>query len=201
MWYSFISPTGFQIRKYQVSDGSQQVLLDLKEYLTRAHLTPDMRDVVYDIGRPLNIWIRPLGEGRPRQLTFDQQGASFPLLSPDGQWIAYELTRETGTTISVMDRNGGQQQTILDEPGLHYPYSFSSDGRRISYTACPGGVWNVYWIDRETRQTKQVTNYTAFGSVVRSPAWRPGAEQMAFEFTEVKGNVYAIDLPAGSRSR
>jgi hypothetical protein len=35
--------------------------------------------------------------------------------------------------------------------------------------------------------------------VVRSPAWRPGTEQMAFEYTEIKGNVYAIDLPAGNR--
>jgi Tol biopolymer transport system component len=60
-------------------------------------------------------------------------------------------------------------------------------------------VWNVYWIDRTTGETKQVTNYTAFGSVVRSPAWRPGTEQMAFEYTEVKGNVYSIDLPAGNR--
>ena len=42
-------------------------------------------------------------------------------------------------------------------------------------------------------------NYTAYGSVVRSPAWRPGTEQMAFEYTEVKGNVYAIDLPGINR--
>ena len=30
-------------------------------------------------------------------------------------------------------------------------------------------------------------NYTAYGSVVRSPAWRPGTEQMAFEYTEIQG--------------
>jgi len=50
-----------------------------------------------------------------------------------------------------------------------------------------------------TRETKKVTNRKAFGSVVRSPAGRPGTEQMAFEYTEVKGNVYAIDLPGGGR--
>ena len=98
-----------------------------------------------------------------------------------------------------MDRKGGQQRTILTGTGAHYAYSFASDNRRIAYAACPDGVWNVYWIDRISGQTKQVTDYTAYGSVVRSPAWRPGTEQMAFEFTEVKGNVYAIDLPGISR--
>jgi eukaryotic-like serine/threonine-protein kinase len=196
IWYTFATAGQFQIRKFQPADGSQQVLLESKEYHTRAHLTPDLREVVYDSGRPLNIWILSLQGGSARQLTFDREGASFPALSPDGQWIAYELSRADGTTISIMDRTGGHQQTILDTPGgVHYPYSFASDNRRIAYTACPDGVWNVYWIDRITRETKQVTNYTAYGSVVRSPAWRPGTEQMAFEYTEVKGNVYTIELP------
>jgi serine/threonine protein kinase len=199
VWYSFVTTEGFQIRKFQPADGSQQVLLDSKEYHTRAHLTPDLREMVYDSGRPLNIWILPLQGGAPRQLTFDREGAGFPFLSPDGQWIEYQLFRGEGTTISIMDLNGGHQQTILAGPGVHYAYSFASDNRRIAYTACPDGVWNVYWIDRITGETKQVTNYTAFGSVVRSPTWRPGTEQMAFEYTEVKGNVYAIDLPAGNR--
>jgi eukaryotic-like serine/threonine-protein kinase len=199
IWYSFMTPGGFQIRRFRPADGSQQVLLDSKEVHTRAHLTPDMREMVYDSGRPLNIWIRPLQGGSPRQLTFDREGAGFPVLSADGQWIAYQLFRGEQTAISLMDRNGGRQQTVLGDPGVHYPFSFSSDNRRIAYAACPKGVWNIYWVDRITAETKQVTNYTAYGSVVRSPAWRPGAEQMAFEYTEVKGNVYAIDLPGLNR--
>jgi serine/threonine protein kinase/sugar lactone lactonase YvrE len=199
IWYTFATAGQFTIRKFQPADGSQQVLMEFKEYHTRAHLTPDLREMVYDSGRPLNIWILPLQGGSARQVTFDREGAGFPVLSGDGQWIAYELYRGEGTTISIMDRSGQHQQTILASPGLHYAYSFASDNRRIAYTACPDGVWNVYWIDRITGETKQVTNYTAYGSVVRSPAWRPGTEQMAFEYTEVKGNVYAIDLPGINR--
>jgi len=198
IWYTFANTGGAQIRKFQPADGSQQVLLDSKEYYNRAHLTPDLRAMVYDSGRPLNIWILPLPGGPPRKLTFDREGAGFPFLSPDGQWIGFQLYRGEGTTISIMDRNGEHQQTILASPGVHFPFSFASDNRRIAYTACPDGVWNVYWIDRVTADIKQVTNYTAYGSVVRSPAWRPGTEQMAFEYTEVKGNVYAIDLPGTS---
>jgi len=199
IWYTFVSPNGFQIRKFQPADGSQQVLFDSKEAHTRAHLTPDLRQMVYDAGRPLNIWVRPLPDGSPRQLTSDREGAGFPFLSPDGQWIAYQTYRGEGTAISVMDRNGEHQQIIQDSAGVHFAFSFASDNRRIAYTACPEGVWNVYWVDRITRETKQVTNYTAFGSVVRSPTWRPGSEQMAFEYTEIRGNVYVIDLPESNR--
>jgi Tol biopolymer transport system component len=54
-------------------------------------------------------------------------------------------------------------------------------------------------VDRITGETKQVTNYTALCSVVRSPTWRPNTEQMAFEHTEVKGNVYSIDVAGTNR--
>ena len=120
-------------------------------------------------------------------------GAGFPEVSWDGEWIVYEQWLGESTQIALMDRNGGNQQILLSEPGPHFPHSFAPDNRRIAYTVCKDGVWNVSWIDRVTREVKQVTHFTAFGSVVRSPAWRPGTEQLAFEFTEVKGNVYALD--------
>ena len=199
IWFPFTTAGNFQIREFVPSDGSTQVLFEAKRYYARAHLTPDMRDFIYDDGRPLNIWTMPRQGGAARQLTFDREGASFPNLSPDGEWITYEKTRGDSTTIDVMDRNGGHQEMLLDQPGPHYPYSFSWDDRRIAYTACPEGVWNVYSIDRVTKEIRQITHYTAFGSVVRSPAWRPGTEQMAFELTEIKGNVYSLDLRAASR--
>ncbi len=199
IWYTFATAGNFQMREFVPSDGSTQVLLEAKRYYTRPHLTPDMRDLIYDDGRPLNIWTMPLHGGAARQLTFDREGASFPNLSPDGEWIVYEETRGASTTIEIMDRNGGRQQTLLDQPGPHYPYSFASDNRRVAYTACPEGVWNVYSIDRVTKETKQITHYTAFGSVVRAPAWRPGTEQMAFELTEIKGNVYSLDMRGSAK--
>ena len=195
IWFSFFSPAGFQVRRFNVKDGSQQILLDGKEYFTRVHVTPDQREIVYDSGRPYNIWIRPLAGGAARQLTFDREGAAFPILSRDGQWIAYELYRGEAAELAVMERGGANQQVIAGGPEVHYAFSFASDNRRIAYTSCPGGVWNVYWVDRISRKIEQVTHYTAFGSVVRSPAWRPGTEQMAFEFTEVKGNVHSMALP------
>jgi hypothetical protein len=49
------------------------------------------------------------------------------------------------------------------------------------------GVWNIYWIDRLTRERKQVTHRTAFGEFVRNLAWRPASDQIIYEHWLVKG--------------
>lgn len=94
-----------------------------------------------------------------------------------------------------MDRNGGHQEILTDDPGLHWGNSWSLDNRRIAYASYRDGVWNLYWIDRVTRERKQITHYTAYGAFVRNPAWRPGTEEVVYEYSHVKGNVYLIRLP------
>jgi Tol biopolymer transport system component/tRNA A-37 threonylcarbamoyl transferase component Bud32 len=187
-----------EILRVDAVDGSRQVLADTRG-MRRPHITPDGRKIVWDAGRPSNIWSRSLQGGQPRQLTFDREGASFPGLSWDGQWIMYEVQRGDSTQIAVMDHNGGQQRILTTEPGLHFPHSFASDNRRIAYASFEGGVWNICWIDRITGERKQLTHNTAFGSFMRSPAWRPRSEQIAYEYAEVKGNIDLLKLLAAGR--
>ena len=65
-----------------------------------------------------------------------------------------------------MDRDGGQQRVLTSGPGKRFPHSFASDNRRIAFAGYEKGVWNLYWIDRISGETKKVTNYTAYGSFV-----------------------------------
>ena len=58
-----------------------------------------------------------------------------------------------------------------------------------------GKATGVSYIDRVTRERKQITRYTAFGAFVRNPAWRPGTEQVVYEYSQVKGNGYLMNLP------
>ncbi len=177
-----------------LADGSHKPVFESAENVTRTHLTPDGKDLVYDYGSPRNIWKRPAAGGLPKQLTFGRQRNWFPEISWDGKWIAYEVTDGDETQIAVMDRDGGQQRVLTSGPGKRFPHSFASDNKRIAYAGYEKGVWNLYWIDRISGETKKVTNYTAYGSFVRSPAWRPNTEQMAYEFSEVKGNIERLQL-------
>jgi len=159
------------------------------------HVTTDERDLVYVRPEPPNVWKLPLKGGAPKQLTFDREGASFPAPSGDGQWIAYEVKRGETVQIGVMDRNGGHQEILTDDAALNWSNSWASDNRRIAYASYRDGVWNLYSIDRVTRERKQITQYTAYGAFVRNPAWRPGTEEVVYEYSQVKGNVYLMNLP------
>src|SRR6185369_3665548 len=159
------------------------------------HITPDERELIFVRPAPPNLWKLSLPGGGLKQLTFDREGANFPAPSWDGQWIAYEVDRGENTQIGVMDHNGGHQEILTDDPALNWSNSWASDNRRIAFASYRDGVWNLYTIDRLTRQRKQITRYTAYGAFVRNPAWRPGTEEVAYEYSQVKGNVYSMNLP------
>ncbi len=105
------------------------------------------------------------------------------------------MRRGDASQIGITDCNGGHQEILTDGPGLNFPGSFSADGRRLSYASFREGVWNLWWIDRITRERRQVTHFTTYGPFVRYPAWRPGSEEIVYEYSQVKGNVYLLDLP------
>jgi len=191
---NLFSPIGQRVVRFGLSDGLRRTLWETDITGARIHITPDEQDLIYDTGRPRNIWKLKVNGAQAKQLTFDRERAWFPEISWDGQWIVYQVGRGDSSQIAVMDRNGGQQQILTPEPGKRFSHSFAGDNRRIAYAGYEKGVWNLYWIDRVTMERRQLTHHTAFGSFVRSPAWRPGTEQMAYEFSEVKGNIELLPL-------
>jgi Tol biopolymer transport system component/DNA-binding winged helix-turn-helix (wHTH) protein len=188
--------TGCQVRRINPEDRSVKVIQELPQRaIDMPHVTTDEQDLIFVRPSPPNVWKLHLKDGSPKQLTFDREGASFPAPSWDGQWIAYEVKRGENTQIGVMDRDGGHQELLTDDPALNWSNSWASDNRRIAYASYRDGVWNLYWIDRVTRERRQITSYTAYGAFVRNPAWRPGTEQVVYEYSHVKGNIYLVNLP------
>jgi Tol biopolymer transport system component/DNA-binding winged helix-turn-helix (wHTH) protein len=183
-----------QLRRLDPRDGSQRVLLQSREGVGQPHVTADERDVIYAAGNPPNLWKRALAGGPPRQITFDREGSSFPSLSPDGNWIAYEFQKGNTTQIKIIDRDGGNQQLLTDDAAINWANSWSSDNRRIAYAAYHDAAWNIWWIDRVTRERKQITHHTAFGSFTRNPAWKPGSEQIVYEHWLIQGNLFLANL-------
>lgn len=94
-----------------------------------------------------NIWLLDWQTGAARQLT-DQDYASEPTFSPNGQWIAFRsdaswhgylniwAIRADGTELHRLTLGHG-------ELGAGSP-AFSADGRWVAFTAeAPGGGWEV----------------------------------------------------------
>lgn len=195
--YTYSDGKRIEFRRYDPVRKTNQVLYSWPsaQGLYLPSLMPDEREVVSSCSKPRNICLSPAQGGSPRQITFDREPAEFPFVSQDGQWIVYNARRGDTTQIGITDRNGGHQEVLTDDPWSNLATSFSADNRRIAYFSNRDGVWNIWWIDRFTRERKQLTHYTAYGSSVRTPSWRPGTEEIVYEYSQVKGNVYLLNLP------
>jgi Tol biopolymer transport system component/DNA-binding winged helix-turn-helix (wHTH) protein len=195
--YNYFDGNRIEFRRYDPVRKTNQVLYSwpLAQGLFLPSLMPDEREVVSSCSKPRNICLSPAEGGSPRQITFDREPAEFPFVSQDGQWIVYNARRGDTTQIGITDRNGSHQEILTNDSWSNLATSFSADNRRIACFSNRDGVWNIWWIDRFTRERKQLTHYTAYGSSVRAPSWRPGTEEIAYEYSQVKGNVYLLSLP------
>jgi hypothetical protein len=103
----------------------------------RVVLSPDgtravVKDAPYNV--PGDLWMVDLASGGRTRFTFNTDVYSPGVWSPDGARIAYSAGR-LGDTIYEKAVSGlGDQQVLLEEPGLrHYPTSWSPDSRFLLY--------------------------------------------------------------------
>src|ERR1043166_1181704 len=179
-----------------LSGGRDTLLLDINQDIDYARLSPDARTLAFNSreGGPVNTWVVALEGGEPRQLTFDKEMAGFPCWSPDGRWLAVEVKRGEETQIALLPSGGGEPVQLTSEHGDSWPHSFSPDGDKVAFAGRRGGVWNIYWVSRSTRQQKQLTDYSKLNAFVRYPAWSPLGTQIVYEYNEVTGNIWTAEL-------
>src|SRR5207237_10865611 len=130
----------------------------------------------------------------PRQLTFSEADRmGFPCWSPDGQFLAFLASRSEEGYLMVMPASGGPA-TQLTFDGESFVYSWSPDGDKLAFAGERGGVWNIYWISRGTKEQKQLTKYTKLNAFVRYPDWSPLGNQIVSEYAETTGNIWLMEL-------
>ncbi|MEM6793004.1 MAG: protein kinase [Acidobacteriota bacterium] len=144
-------------------------------------------------GQGLDVWIHDLGQASPWRLTFHEESAAFPAWSQDGQRLAYQVRQGEGTShLWVAPLDGGEPVVVVTEPGHSWPYSFSPDGRRVLYAAQRGGVWNLWWVDLETRDRRQLTDNRAITGYLRYPVWSPDGAMVVYEKAETISDLFLV---------
>lgn len=176
--------------------GVERPMLALTPDMDFARLSPDGKQLAYNSGKSgtINVWKIALDNGQPRQLTFDQELMGWPSWSPDGKQLAFEMKRGDDTHIAIMPSDGGEVTQLTFDRGQSWPHSWSPDGAQIAFAGFRNGVWNVYSVSVEGRTQKQLTNFNKLNAYVRYPAWSPLGNQIIFEYAEMTGNIWMMEL-------
>jgi Tol biopolymer transport system component len=174
----------------------EEPLLDLGEGVEYAALSPDGNDVAFNLNQngAVNVWVASVKTGQRKQLTFDNQLMGFPSWSPDGKFLTFEMQRGDNAYIMVMPSTGGQPTQLTFDQTKDFPAGWSPDGDKIVFASRRNDIWNIYWISRTTKEQKQLTNYSKLNAFARYPAWSPLGNQIVYEYAEITGNIWMVEL-------
>jgi Tol biopolymer transport system component len=145
--------------------------------------------------------VRPLERAEARPLGSGEELATYPVWSPDGQWIASEIRDDRGSSIAVQPSRGGPLRRLTSQPGQAWLHSWAPDNDRVLFAGQRRGIWNVWWVSASTGHEVQVTRYTRPNTFVRYPSWSPQGDRIVFERGELRGNIWIADVPTEMSTR
>jgi Tol biopolymer transport system component/imidazolonepropionase-like amidohydrolase len=88
-------------------------------------------------------------------------------VSPDGKWIVFDLLGD----IYRMPSTGGDATLLTGGPAYDVQPRFSPDGRKIAFTSDRDGIDNLWIMDPDGKNLKQITKEKE--RQVNNPAWTP----------------------------
>jgi Tol biopolymer transport system component/predicted Ser/Thr protein kinase len=141
------------------------------------------------------------------RLTFTQR-STHPVWTPDAKHIAFEFQSPGGYSIRWARADGaGEAQPLLESKGELRPYSFSPDGKRLSYTeqAVDTG-WDLWTLPVDVSDPEHpkpgrpgIFLRTQFDEL--EPAFSPDGRWITYTSNESGGiEVYVRPFPGGTAS-
>ncbi|HEY7922844.1 MAG TPA: amidohydrolase, partial [Vicinamibacteria bacterium] len=94
-------------------------------------------------------------------------------VSPDGRTLVFDLLGDLYT----LPIEGGEASALTHSIAWEMQARFSPDGKRIAYLSDAAGGDNVWVMDRDGKNTQQVTKEDF--RLVNNPVWQPGGEYIA----------------------
>jgi Tol biopolymer transport system component len=129
-----------------------------------------------------DIWVMDANGANPRNLTAHLpagEGRFDPAWSPDGQWIAFAVTRSNGNIQGIWiiraDGTGAREVTSGMNSHANFP-SWSPDGWQIAYTRFFYPYSDIVIVDVQTGAERRI----ARDRHQRSPSWSPDGRHIAF---------------------
>jgi Tol biopolymer transport system component len=124
----------------------------------------------------------------PKEILSSVTGAARPALSPDGKRLAFNST-EQEEHLFVVGSDGAGLREITNGPDRNRGPRWSPDGKRLAYFSKRTGDWEIWTVDVEGGDAKQITNLA--GQNVAWPVWSADGRRLAFSIFGV--STFLVD--------
>lgn len=162
------------------------------------------RTLVFDgqktVKDPRRIWIVPrqTDGGKPRQLHAEPGSESYPVVSPDGKWIAYRWMpaedRPAESRLKVVPVAGGKSRTVCSRANFtrsQRRIRWSADGRWLFYMeALPTGarLWKVGLRGAKPKLVAELDDIHTFDFDLS-----PDGKTLVYPRATYTGDIFAIE--------
>lgn len=174
------APSGDLVAAFSTQHGDVDIVLfDTKERSTLRNLTKSYtKDFQYFVAQELT-----LGREMGRDLAF----------SPDGNTLAAFAKRERGRSLVLIDVLKGKIDEIVDmDIEQQLSPAWSPDGREIAFSGWRDGQVDIFLIDRETKEIRNLTDDPIYDG---SPAFAPdGGSLVITSVVGGFGKLFRVEL-------
>src|SRR5689334_10880948 len=124
-----------------------------------------------------DLWSVPATGGVARRLTSNLGEVSYPMLSPDGEWLAYTGQEEGAPEIYVMPATGGRAQRLTYLSSSCRVLGWTADSQNIIFTSNYGQViWGEFALFQVARTSLNGTVTALPYGPARSVAFGPNSQ-------------------------
>ena len=119
-----------------------------------------------------------------------------PLMSPDGEWVAFKLGGMGDIAVSRID--GSELRKLTDDPYRDVWPRFSPDGETVAYASNRSGSLEIWSVDLEEGLPRRLTDLS--GEMLNVPVWSPGGEAMVATSVSARA-AFRLDPRVGFRDQ
>src|SRR5215831_12871290 len=131
--------------------------------------------------------------GQPVWITKDSVAATFPDLSPDGEWIVHDSFGEKQENLYMIRRDGSGGRQLTDDVYKPRTPRWSPDGKEIVFFGNRNGISQIWIVKPDGSPPRQLT-YLPDGAT--RPVWSPdGARLICDHSSEGKPFIMEVGKP------
>jgi Tol biopolymer transport system component/DNA-binding winged helix-turn-helix (wHTH) protein len=187
LFYGSIRNGKESLVRFSFADGSERTVADLTGARGMLRLSPNASTIAFGDDHTTLI---DIASGTRRKLL---DAAGYACWSPDSRTLAVEIRKGDDTHVGIVPATGGTLRQLTNRPGHAWPFSFSPDGRQIAVAATWSGAWNIWAIDAQSGEGRQITRNELQRIFVRYPEWSPSGTPIVYENNETRGNLYLTE--------